>query len=738
MTEWILSSSILILIVIALRTVFKGKISLRLQYAIWGLVLLRLLIPVSFGSTDISVINLAESVKAQPAVQAVMDAGNINIPSQSFEEAYEQVIQKYESEGIDVDSLEGSELEALEYEAYERMEGRDVSQILLNVAVFLWVVGAFLVAGAFLFTNIRFRNRIMASRYPLEIRKGKLPVYVTGKIDTPCLFGLKHPAIYVTYEVADDATLLRHTVEHEATHYRHGDHIWSILRCVCLAIHWYNPLVWWAAFLSQRDAELACDEATIRRLGEGERAEYGRTLIGMTCQKKANVLITATTMTTGKSGIKERILLIARKPKMAVYTLAMVLLVSVIAVGCTFTGAREVENDTLETLPTVPESVETEPIPSASTETEVPDDALPLNQPEPFTKNLDDNKVCIAVLPNGISVEGGDFRYIIPEEQDVLLEYYLAANASAHTYTKWDSSNQRSGWWIVYQDQWWQVTESGAMFGTDQETWDGICIDADDARELYAFCDAEVKAAGIGEPVRPEEIGEIKSATLDWNGVHTVTDEYALNKIETWMANSRESSSVSCWFTAYLTLELKNGETKTIAMATDSCAYWMSEGVAYGYGEITEEGINGNEEFYSLFAPAVIHEKSKEGMDALVDYLYYDYLIYQNWSRYANQYGTDETLALMDMIEAWAAEEPSERRFGYVIRCTTGLDGAYADYYAEMLARLYELAPSEFAWACLGNASNENEKQTLEMLAYHWNITPQEAHTKLEADISQN
>lgn len=33
MIEWILSSSILILIVIALRIVFKGKISLRLQYA---------------------------------------------------------------------------------------------------------------------------------------------------------------------------------------------------------------------------------------------------------------------------------------------------------------------------------------------------------------------------------------------------------------------------------------------------------------------------------------------------------------------------------------------------------------------------------------------------------------------------------------------------------------------------------------------------------------------------------
>ena len=36
--------------------------------------------------------------------------------------------------------------------------------------------------------------------------------------------------------------------------------------------------------LSRRDAELACDEATIKRLGEEERASYGRTLIGLTCE----------------------------------------------------------------------------------------------------------------------------------------------------------------------------------------------------------------------------------------------------------------------------------------------------------------------------------------------------------------------------------------------------------------------------------------------------------------------
>ena len=324
MTEWILSSSILILIVIGLRTVFKGKISLRLQYAIWGLVLLRLLIPVSFGSTDFSVANL--TVKAEtPAIVIQSTKPGENLQT-------EHPVQHPQEQPNEIPSQTITQNEPVAEE-----NSFDLSDYAIYI---VWGMGFICVAGLFMFTNLRFKHKIMASRYGLDVQKNNLDVYATGEIDTPCLFGIKNPSIYVTYPVADNQTLLRHTLEHEATHHRHGDHIWAVLRCVCLAIHWYNPLVWWAAFLSQRDAELACDESTIKRLGEGERAEYGRTLIGMTCQKKANVLITATTMNSGKSGLKERIMLIAKKPKMALYTLITVILIASIAVGCTFTGAK--------------------------------------------------------------------------------------------------------------------------------------------------------------------------------------------------------------------------------------------------------------------------------------------------------------------------------------------------------------------------------------------------------------
>ncbi|HZW50215.1 MAG TPA: M56 family metallopeptidase, partial [Bacillota bacterium] len=223
-------------------------------------------------------------------------------------------------------------------EEYARLE-----KLLAFRAIFIpiWLSGMAAFFVVFIVSNGRLAFRLRRTRKPVDRNGSVLPVYVTQAVETPCLFGLFFPAIYLTPEAAENAMILRHTVEHETTHFRHGDHFWSALRGVCLALHWYNPLVWWAAILSRNDSELACDEGTIRRIGEDGRAEYGRTLISMTCQKRSNLLGTATTMTGSKKSIKERITLIAKKPKMAIYTLIAVLLVAAIAVYCTFTGAKE-------------------------------------------------------------------------------------------------------------------------------------------------------------------------------------------------------------------------------------------------------------------------------------------------------------------------------------------------------------------------------------------------------------
>ena len=57
MIEAAISSSVLILAVILIRFVFKEKIRRRFQYALWGLVLIRLILPFSLFESNISVMN---------------------------------------------------------------------------------------------------------------------------------------------------------------------------------------------------------------------------------------------------------------------------------------------------------------------------------------------------------------------------------------------------------------------------------------------------------------------------------------------------------------------------------------------------------------------------------------------------------------------------------------------------------------------------------------------------------
>ena len=172
-----------------------------------------------------------------------------------------------------------------------------------------------------------------------------VPVYVAPALPSPCLVGALRPAIYVTEEAAADPVMLRHVLAHELTHYNHLDHFWSILRGVALAMHWWNPLVWVAVVYSRRDGELACDEGALERLGDGERAAYGETLLSLVTAKAkpSDLLNFATTMSGGKRSLRERIQRIACQPKQLVGAVIAVILVLTLSVLLTFGQSREAE-----------------------------------------------------------------------------------------------------------------------------------------------------------------------------------------------------------------------------------------------------------------------------------------------------------------------------------------------------------------------------------------------------------
>ena len=303
--SWCVTSSILLAVFLLLRGTLFRKLSPRVRYALWGVVLLRLLVPFQIPSLSLpaAAADLApelSTISERPIFPNTILIRPIN-PSVSLDEE-DQADLPHSASTIESNLSE-----------YYHFGGPTLSD---GVQV-VWAAGAGVVLLAVLAANLWFAQKLRRSRRPLPTAGCPLPVYEADGLPSPCLCGVLRPAIYLTPEAAEDGTVRIHVLSHELTHFRHRDHIWSLLRCLALALHWYNPLVWAAVILSKRDGELACDEGTIRRLGEGERIPYGRTLIGLVARRSGagGVLSCSTTMTGGKKTVQRRIAQLVKQPE---------------------------------------------------------------------------------------------------------------------------------------------------------------------------------------------------------------------------------------------------------------------------------------------------------------------------------------------------------------------------------------------------------------------------------------
>ena len=332
MTEWFVSSAVLAAVLIALRFALRGRISPRLQYGLWALLLLRLLVPVSVGQSAVSVENFVPAAEHRVLYLAQRSAQ----PS-SQAESKEQAAEPSAPAEQAAPESDGSASVTV-----------DLKKILRTV----WLCGAAAVFCWFLGCDLVFGCRLRRGAQQLSAAKHGCPaVFVSPAAGSPCLFGLLQPAIYLTPEADADEAARRHCLAHEQTHFRHGDHIWSALRCMCLALHWFDPFVWWAAALSRTDAELACDAAAVQSLGEAERAAYGRTLLRMTCHTHARLLSAATTMSGRGGQLRARIHALAKPVKPALPALLTAVLIAAFAAGCTMTGGIPQETPASETEP---------------------------------------------------------------------------------------------------------------------------------------------------------------------------------------------------------------------------------------------------------------------------------------------------------------------------------------------------------------------------------------------------
>ncbi len=404
MRDFMITSSVLTGVVLMLRYLAKGRLNPIVQYALWIPVMLRLLIPVPWWDSRFSVLNLvpesllqSDTVSETEKYADIFAVGeNVNMETGGNREGWGKnstgdltesgigsagvltesamgnagVLTEsgMRSAGVLTESGTGStgdlteariggtgSLSDTEIGAVQKENGVRPAFFpsLKGAALFIWAAGALSVGGYMLFYQIKWKKYLRANRKPLvgrEIYRNGLSVYTVKNLPSPCLTG---NCIYLTKEMAGDEKRLEHILAHEYCHYRHLDFLWVSVRCVLVAVYWFHPLVWAAAWASKQDSELACDAAAIRLLGEQERLAYGKTLLALIAESGCDFgrMGIASTMSGGEKGIRERISRIAGKPKYMAATAGIVLLLAAAAVFVTFSGAAEKESAEAENMP---------------------------------------------------------------------------------------------------------------------------------------------------------------------------------------------------------------------------------------------------------------------------------------------------------------------------------------------------------------------------------------------------
>ena len=297
-----LTLSALIAAILLVRAVFKNRVPKRMIYALWLVVLLKLCMPGTLFSLPVL-----------PAEQTAAPVQRAEFPAQTAP------VTQPPAQAVQPQTPAQPVTQEPANPAAKPLTATQIFRIIWfsgSALLGLWMLGSWLV----------FTIRLRKSRKFLG-RHGKTSIYVSSRIPSPCLAGLI-PAVYLTRNVLqnDTAALI---LRHELTHLRHLDPLWSFCRTAAVVAYWWNPLVWLAAIVSKRDAELACDEAVAAGLLDSERIAYARAILAQAPRRGAALSLAG-------PPVKERILFLTKKQRTSVLCVVLALILVVSATGCSF------------------------------------------------------------------------------------------------------------------------------------------------------------------------------------------------------------------------------------------------------------------------------------------------------------------------------------------------------------------------------------------------------------------
>lgn len=257
-----ITASIAILVVLLARIILLKRAPKIFSYALWAVVLFRLLCPMSLPS-PFSLMGLFQA--------PTTETGQIEYVSLNVLDTEKTATTS------DVSTSDSNQTTDNPVNPSEITAAGSVG-LLVSIGSIVWICGAAVMLMFNILQLIRLRRQLTGS-IPLNDN-----IYIADYISTPFVMGLIHPKIYLPSAMSD--TEQSYIIQHEKHHIHRCDHMIKLLAFVAVCIHWFNPLVWLAFALSSKDMEMSCDEAVMNQMDRDIRADYSSSLLQFSTGKR--------------------------------------------------------------------------------------------------------------------------------------------------------------------------------------------------------------------------------------------------------------------------------------------------------------------------------------------------------------------------------------------------------------------------------------------------------------------
>lgn len=298
-----ITGSVVIAAVIIIRFLLK-KLPKKYSYLLWSVVAFRLCVPVSFESI-ISIFQF-KPLQAHPG-NVTPDSGVM--PYVPMPETAATAPQAAAPVQNTANVLGMTEVQQ--------------TVTITDVLPYVWLAGVVLFALWGIVSYIRFNGLLSSSIKYID------NIYQSDRIETPLIFGIIKPKIYIPFQM--NTEYFSYVIAHERYHIKRFDYLVKLFAFFVLALHWFNPLCYLAFYLMSKDMEMSCDEKVLGS-SENVKKNYSYALLSFATDKKFPA---PTPICFGEGSVKSRIknILKFKKPKLAVSVIA-VLFCGLVLVSC--------------------------------------------------------------------------------------------------------------------------------------------------------------------------------------------------------------------------------------------------------------------------------------------------------------------------------------------------------------------------------------------------------------------